>query len=69
MYSIPQAISKANPAKVLGDKGARLRPPGTEAGNIFVALLAALKRDRRRPLMAYSIISMWGSAKKIVSQD
>jgi len=61
MYSIPQAMSSANPAKVRGDKGARLRPPGTEAGNMFVALLAALRRDRRRPLMAYSIISMWGS--------
>lgn len=64
MYSIPQAMSKANPAKVRGDKGVRLRPPGTEAGNIFVALLAALKRDKRRPRMAYSMISICGSICK-----
>lgn len=57
MYSIPLAMSNANPARVLGDKGAKLLPPGTDAGRIFVALLAALNNDNNRPLMAYSIIS------------
>lgn len=65
MYSMPQAISKAKPARVRGESGARLRPPGTEAGRIFVALRAARSSESRRPRIAYSMISMWGSARGI----
>lgn len=64
MYSMPQAISSAKPAKVRGESGARLRPPGTEAGKMFVALRAARSNESRRPRMAYSIISICGSAKE-----
>lgn len=64
MYSMPQAMSSAKPAKVRGESGARLRPPGTEAGKMFVALRAARSNESRRPRMAYSMISMCGSAKE-----
>lgn len=55
---MPCAISKQKPAKVRGDNGVRLLPPGTEAGKIFVALRAARSKDNKRPRMAYSMISI-----------
>lgn len=64
MYSMPQAMSNAKPAKVRGESGARLRPPGTEAGKMLVALRAARSNESRRPRMAYSMMSMCGSARE-----
>lgn len=61
---MPQAISKEKPAKVRGERGVWLRPPGTDAGRILLALRAALSKDNRRPLIAYSMINMCGSAKR-----
>lgn len=61
MYSIPHAMSNANPPRVRGDRGVKLRPPGTDAGNILVALRAARNSDNSRPRIAYSIISICGS--------
>lgn len=61
MYSIPLAMSCANPVNLRGDNGANFLGPIALLCELFIAVLAARSKDSNRPRIANSIIKRCGS--------
>lgn len=61
MYSIPLAMSCANPVNLRGDNGAKFLGPSAPLWELFIAVLAARRSDNNLPRIANSIIKRCGS--------